>query len=396
MALLVARAAAGELVAGAQPEALALRREYNAVAASIDTLVRLGAGPGLPALLARGAGRPDIVPAGFTLVVLLWADDEAELSLNGLRVARTRLTPVEVAIPAAYVAESNVLVARCWDTDRVESGFMAGVYLRDQAGLRPVLVTDAAHWRLDGAPAAEIYYAHSQPDIPSAKVLWGPQLFGRVQLAAEFSAASLAAAAGVTPLARPRVRLEQRPMEDHEVVERLVRLQRRREELAAALARLRTGTGAARFAGAPGAPGGLAALSLGRAGRLADSTSAITAERVARWASSLPPAQRALLLDESRPLKGETAATAERGRLPGASSGTVDRRSDYRPPPERPLPVAGGSGGRRGAGGAGGTASGVWVGARRSRGWVPAVLAVYLVAVTRHWWRLYRGEVWYR
>ena len=75
--------------------------------------------------------------------LIFWADDEAEVFINGYRVAQTRLTPVQIEIPKLYLREQNVIQAHCWDTDGVESGFMAGLYVRDEQGrLRPVLVTD--------------------------------------------------------------------------------------------------------------------------------------------------------------------------------------------------------------------------------------------------------------
>ena len=107
------------------------RQEYNGVVAAIDTLMRVeGAreiGPNWIAIDLRYLKR-------YRSFFIFWADDEAEVFINGYRVAQTRLTPVQVEIPKLYLREQNVIQAHCWDTDGVESGFMAGLYVKDERG----------------------------------------------------------------------------------------------------------------------------------------------------------------------------------------------------------------------------------------------------------------------
>ena len=151
---------------GATDNAVELRRQYNQVAASIDTLVRLYGGERLAELAAR-QGKPSPLPAGQKLVLIFWADDEAQLYLNGQPIGSPRLTPTRIEIPAMYLRDENVLSAHCWDTDRVESGFMAGLYLQDaRARLRRVLVTDEENWWVGGERAEVRFYSHTVPDIP--------------------------------------------------------------------------------------------------------------------------------------------------------------------------------------------------------------------------------------
>ena len=365
-----------------------LRREYNHVAASLDTLVRLHGGGALEALTAWPEAGKGIVPAGFELVLIFWADDEAEVYLNGFRVSSTRLTPTQVLIPSLYLAETNQVRAHCWDTDRVESGFMAGFYLRDGAGLRPVLVTEEGKWWTGGQPAQEIYYTHSQPDIPGAKVIWGERLFGETVVEAQFSGSSVVRAAQRRPLQPPTAAAPEQRMEAHDVLTRLVQLQTQREALTAALASWRHDPPAVRYSGHVR---GQLAFSLGRAGPLAEQLSVATAERLQQWAEALPAEQRRLVFEEPRKLKGVAAATAAQAREAGEAA-DADRRADYQAPPERG-PVQEGLT--------------VWQAAARLRsrqlanariewGLAAAMLGLvaYLTAVGRQWWRLYTGEVW--
>lgn len=323
------------------PAALALRRQYNGVAAAIDTLVRLYSAERFTRLAEAEADGGVRLPPGSRLVLLFWADDEARIYLNGAPVGETRLTPTRIEIPAFYVQADNVLTARCWDTDRVESGFMAGLYVEDDAGLRPVLTTaDAFAWQATGLaggrqPAREIYYAHTQPDLPAAEVMWGPQLFGEVQLQTRFTAADVERAARRAPLAATApVGVRQRTMDFHQVVGRLVGLQRRLQELHS---RLEAGASRPdadlRFGGGP-SPG--LSYTLGAAGRLQEEidTEAVTA--LQRWARQLPPEQAQLVLHEARRLRGPDEATPPaplEDTAPGHTAG--ERRADYRPPEDR-------------------------------------------------------------
>ena len=215
-------------------DVVALRQQYNQVSASIDTLVRLYGGDKLREL-AKRKENSRLLPANSKLVLIFWADDEAELFLNGHRIGETRLTPIRVEIPVVYLLRSNILRAHCWDTDRVESGFMAGLYLQDGRGrLRKVLATGDGSWWVDGQRAEPRFYNHSLPDIPGAEVIWGMTLFGEVELEARFDAAQLARAARRRPLtgADAAEAAQHQPMETHMVVSRLVHLQKQRDELA--------------------------------------------------------------------------------------------------------------------------------------------------------------------
>ncbi|MEW6751758.1 MAG: hypothetical protein AB1505_12395 [Candidatus Latescibacterota bacterium] len=379
------------LLAGASPVTadppLRLRQEYNEVAAAIDTLVRQGGRPVLEAL-TRSAPAAGVLPAGHELVLVFWADDEAEVTLNGYPVARTRLTPTQVVVPPLYLGRANRLQAHCWDTDRVESGFMAGLYLRDEGGaLRPVLATGTGPWQADGVPAQERYYTHPQPQIPGAVVIWGTQLFGEVHLQADFGAGALRRAAGAAPVA-PVPGAGEQAMEAHALVNRLLRLQARRQELSAALGRAGGGGPSLRY---EGFVRDRLVFTLGRAGPLSEAESAPAARQLHAWAQGLPEEQRELVLRPPRALKGVGAATPGVALEP-TTGGSADRRTDYQPPPEH----------GPGAQGATGTSLAV---ARLRRaldqrrlawelGVAVAGLALYVGLALHAWWRVCQRGVW--
>jgi hypothetical protein len=368
-----------------------LRQEYNHVAAAIDTLFGLYGREQLVGL-ADPSRSQVALPVDAKLILLFWADDEAELFLNGTPISRTRLTPTQVEIPPVYLLAENELIAKCWDTDGVESGFMAGLYLQDASGLRPILTTgDEGHWRSrNGEPAQEFYYAHAQPDIPSAQIIWGPQLFGEVQLSAKFGAAALMAAGRRKALPAPD--FESRAMQFHEAVRTLVSLQSRREELADSLSMMARSAARTdiRFEGALHTA---LSFSLGSAGPLTDEVNMTTAGRVLEWANSLPSAERGLVFHPARALKGAQAATSAidlRERI-SADRAEADRRRNYVPPEER------------------GSKAGVTVSRSvapervaedrpRPPEWqlvgVILILLGYTSAAGRSWWQLYRSEWW--
>jgi hypothetical protein len=364
-----------------------LRQEYNALAARIDTLVRLSGEKPLEQLAAH-TPRDGLVPEGFEVVLIFWADDEAEIFLNDYRISDTRLTPVEVVIPALYLQERNRLQAHCWDTDRVESGFMAGLYLRDQrGGLRQILVTEEGRWWTEGAPAEERFYTHTQPDIPGAKVIWGPRMFGSVRLETWFDAADVRQAVRRRPQATA-LPVRERFMQTHEVVSLLVQLEQRREELETALELRRYGVVPVRYQGYLRQR---LAFTLGSAGPLAEARSSAAASQLHAWAEALPPTEQELIFGPRRSLKGVDAATPE-DFFEGGSEGESERRADYQPPPERgPIQGIGIVGERR-------------MGLRPvlpSRLAVPWVLlgmgvalVLYLGVLGRQWWRLFTGKVW--
>ena len=368
-------------------EVLWLRQEYNQVTASIDTLARQYGGPSLEQLsLARPL--TGLVPAGMDLVLIFWADDEAEVFLNGHQVSQTRLTPIQVEIPPLYLGEQNQLRAHCWDTDRVESGFMAGLYLRDGQGrLRPILVTGEKEWKIDGGAAQEIYYNHPQPNIPGARVIWGETLFGECWLEASFAASTLRRTAQSRPVAGPR--LPERDMEAHAVVGRLVRLQSRRQELIRELARHRSGSGVeVRY---QGYVTGQLAFTLGQAAPWSEEQSLETSSRLHQWARDLPEVHQSLLFREERELKGVGTATVAES-YEGSKAGPEDRRDEYRPPPERG-PVWGAGRPRASSGSSGmvvvvrrGMQLGLWLAA--------AGLSIYLGLAGRRWWQVFKGEGW--
>ena len=402
MAIPGARASAGQIerrsqaAAGASAiaPAVELRQQYNQVAAAIDTLLRIY-GQERMRNVADPSRQLEELPGGTRLVLLFWADDEAELFLNDKPISRTRLTPTKVEVPVLYLESENVLRAHCWDTDGVESGFMAGLYLEDTSSqmLRPIVTTNERMWRQrDGEPAQEFFYAHSQPDIPEARIIWGRgQLFGEVKLSAVFAATSIQAAAGKHPLEPPDANsVRTRPMEFHQALSELAVLQERREELAAALAASsRRETTEVRFSGWP-----LSALSfsLGEAGPLAERSNMETSVRLLAWAKSLPPTMQALVFRPQRELRGwenKTAAVSFQ-ESPGGGE-EEDRRRDYVPPAERgPISVVESSLRHRAvpAGGRGVSAS-AW-----SLVVAVAVFVGHLTVTGRSWWRLYRSEVW--
>ncbi len=313
----------------AAPEAdpvLEWRREYNQIAASIDTLTRLNSDQNFAELMRRGPG----VASDLNLVLLFWADDEAEVFINGFRVGQTRLTPTRVEIPSLYLRDKNFIQVHCWDTDKVESGFMAGLYLQGaDGGMHPLLVTEEGPWRSGGVLAEVRYYAHSVPDIPGAEVIWGEGLFGEVWLDTEFSAGQLQQARHRQTVNLPPAR--QQNMDMHEVVSRLVQLQARQSELGGRLQRAQSKLDLPRY---KGYISGRTAFTLGRAGRLAEKENKVIAERLYEWADELPAVERDLVFRPPRQLKGVEAAV-ESQAFEASRSEKADRKKDYMPPPER-------------------------------------------------------------
>ncbi len=369
-------------------EVVALRQQYNQVSASIDTLVRLYGGDKLREL-AKRKGDSRLLPADSKLVLMFWADDEAELFLNGHRIGETRLTPVRVEIPVVYLRESNVLRAHCWDTDRVESGFMAGLYLQDgRSRLRKVLATGAGQWWVDGRRAEQRFYNHSLPDIPAAEVIWGTTLFGEVELETQFDAAQVARAARRRPLGGAAGNASHQPMETHIVVSRLVHLQKQRDELAQKLHAYRSPTQDVLY---QGAVRGRLAFSLGKASKLAEVESIDAAEKLLAWAEALPAEKRELIFPPKQALKGTSHVASQRTRV-GTARGEADRRRDYKPPAARGSTK--GEGRTRGTGREQSSARRVPI--SRSAPWelwgIPTALLFYLGVISRQWWKLFSAR----
>lgn len=347
--LLLATALVAE-APGPSSAAVALRHEYNEVVATIDTLVRVYSADRLKRL-ANAVETPGVdLPEGTRLVLLLWADDEARVYLNGAPVGQTRLTPTRIEIPQFYLQPDNTLTAQCWDTDRVESGFMAGLYLEDASGLRPIVTsTEDQGWEVAsgpqaGQPVQSIFYAHTQPDLPSAEVIWGPQLFGSVDLQVRFSSAAVTQALRTTAVAAALPGLRDRSMDFHEAVARLAGLQERRQELAT---RLSAGAGQRdpqlRVQQDQQLPG--LSYTLGRAGPLAEATDLDVEQAMTAWARKLPAARQQMVFHEARQLRGPGAATAAEPLLTDAAATAAavaaDRRADYQPPQDHGQPGQG-------------------------------------------------------
>ena len=358
------------------------RQEFNGIVASIDTLMRME-GDGDWSDLDRH--RPEL-PEDISLVLLFWADDEAEIFINGYRVAQTRLTPVQVEIPKIYLREQNVIQAHCWDTDGIESGFMARLYVRDGGGrLRPILVTDDGLWRTGENNMAEVrFYSNDKPDIPGAYVIWGDGLYGEVWLEAEFSVEAVGQAAQRRPVQWSRPAVE--PMQTHQVISRIVQLQKRQTELEQLLG---GGTLLDKIPRYSGYVTNRLAFSLGRAGRLSERNNRIKSDALKDWVEQMPEADQSLIFRPQRELKGVEAATAKKP-LEGAGGEEEGRRKrDYLPPPERGSAVVQGA------------EMAVLVPLVRiqqiSSWWHWTALfglLAYAAVLGRSWWQLYSDEVW--
>jgi hypothetical protein len=360
------------------------RREYNQIAASIDTLSRLNSDQNFAELMRL---QGDVFQRNFELVLVFWADDEAEVFINDFRVGQTRLTPTQVEIPSLYLREKNTIQVHCWDTDKVESGFMAGLYLKDATGgMRPVLVTEEGPWRSGGALAEVRYYAHSQPDIPGAEVIWGEGLFGEVWLEAEFTARQLERANRRQKVDLPPA--QQQNMDIHEVASRLVQLQARQKELGGRLQRAQPNIDIPRY---KGYVSGRLAFTLGRAGRLAEKENSAIAERLHEWADELPAVERELVFRPPRQLKGAQAAV-EAKDFTASGSDKVERKKDYLPPPERKS----GAGQKRESI----ETSVVFVAGLPGMDWTLwgalVVLVCYGLVSGHRWWLLFKAEEWKR
>ena len=380
----------GWAAAAAADDVVALRQQYNQVSASIDTLVRLYGGDKLRELAKRKEDSR-LLPANSKLVLIFWADDEAKLFLNGHPIGETRLTPIRVEIPVVYLRESNGLRAHCWDTDRVESGFMAGLYLQDGRGrLRKVLATGDDRWWVAGQRAEPRFYNHSLPDIPGAEVVWGTTLFGEVELEAQFDAAQLARASRRRPLRGAASNVAHQPMETHLVVSRLVRLQKQRDELAQKLHARRSSTQDVLY---QGFVRGRLAFSLGKASKLAEVESIDAAKKLLAWTEALPAEQRELIFPKKQALKG-TSHIVPQHSVTSTARGEADRRRDYAPPAAHS--AAKGEGRATGTGGQQSSAQGVH--SIRSAPWelwgIATGLLFYLGMASRQWWKLLSAKGW--
>lgn len=334
--------AAGESV-------LELRQAYNTVVAEIDSVVRVMAVRDLEAL--DGKRLPDqsedgLVPEGMAVVMIFWADDEAQVWVNDFLVGETRLTPVEVEVPSIYLQAQNRIRARCWDTDFVESGFMCGLYLRDQAGgLHPIVVSDG-QWEAAEGRAMAITYAHPLPDIPGAEPIWATKVFGVVELSTTFEGQAVhKAQAG--HVGGMQQKTQKRKMDYHRFLQHLVVLQGKRAELKTML---EAQTGEFAFPVYAGEREGSPGLTLGKAGPLKEAVSKPLAEQTQTWAKALPEKQQQLIYPESRALKGEMAATPGSDVEVATGGVSGQRQLAYQQPEERGAAPPGARRGKQGAG----------------------------------------------
>ena len=314
-----------------ESDALAIRREYNDVSAAVDSLVRMMQVSDAEVLKKLPEARPErVLPEGMTAVMIFWADDEARVWLNDFPVGETRLTPVEVTVPDLYFQGQNRLRVRCWDTDRVESGFLGGLYLKDGAGrLYPIVVSNGA-WETARGRATEITYAHPMPDIPGAQPIWGMRMFGFVDMAITFDRGAIDRALAETASARAMT-ARQQAMDYHTFAQKIAVLQARREKLRADLAR--GGNLSVPLYNRERARS--ASLSLGKAGPLIEEVSAPVAKNVRSWSEKLPAVQQQLIYPDRRALKGEGAVTATTEDVVPTASDRGSREQAYRPPEER-------------------------------------------------------------
>ena len=316
---------------------LALRQEYNELAAAIDTLVYAYGVERISRL--TDPQRPVLsLPQDHRLILLIWADDEAQIYLNGAPVAQTRLTPTRTEIPSLYIEAKNELSIHAWDTDRVEAAVMLGLYVEDPVGaLHPVVTTQERYgWVTgDGTMAPEIFYAHSFPDLPGAGPMWGPHLFGEIWISTTFEAAQVLQAAQESGLDATTMGTRDRPMDFHRSIGRLVGLQERRQQLQVTLERLATKPDAHLRTRKTHRVSPLS-YTLGAAAPFVEwEILETTLEPLTQWRQQLPSSQQELLVQETRVLKGPEAATAVEPLEVVQAQLAGERRSDYAPPAEQ-------------------------------------------------------------
>ncbi|MEE3234424.1 MAG: hypothetical protein VX294_09680 [Candidatus Latescibacterota bacterium] len=302
-----------------------LRQEYNAITASLDTLVRLYDLSPIEDLTRQ---RPT-ASADLKLSLIFWADDEAEIFLNEFRVGQTRLTPTQIDIPSIYLQETNVLQAHCWDTDKVESGFMAGLYVVGTGGdLYPVLLTDEDVWSTQDGFADVRFYSNSVPDIPQAEVIWGAGMYGEVWLETQFTLTEVNRAKQGNTVEAPLSTVK--PMESHAVISSIVRLNTRKRELEKIFS-LHDDINAAGVESYGGYVSRRLAFSLGKAGRLASQRESKLIEKLDVWRNNMSPDHALQLTASSRRLKGVDSHVAQQ-RVAMVAANEKDRKSNYVPP----------------------------------------------------------------
>ncbi len=374
------------------PLALRLRQEFNQVSAAIDTVV-LVYGNETIKQVTKNATKSQV---NYKTVLIFWADDEAVVYLNGQVVGSSRLTPKRIEIPAMYLQAQNVLGVHAWDTDRVESGFMAGLYVEDKKGLlHPVVLTGDNVWKSGNTRAEERFYTHPVPDIPGAKVIWGEALFGEVRFQAQFSLQKVRLAGAKKAVAPNTIKAISEPMEMHQVISRLTALEEQRSALMERLIKLEGGEAVAIYRGQVKSP---LSYTLGKAASLKENQSIVTAKQVQQWTQTLSPVQLELVWQEGRRLKGIGAITVAK-ILEGRTQGKLDRRTDYQAPPE----TGRGQDGQRQIRGTtksqGSTKTSVQIYPGMNTlywtGWALILsLTLYLGGIGYQWWKVFSGKGW--
>ena len=379
-------------------EILVLRKQYNAVSARIDSVVRTMSRKDVGALETEKLpdGRDALsLPENTEVVAIFWADDEAKVWINDHFIGETRLTPVEIIVPSLYLKSDNIIRAKGWDTDFVESGFLFGLYIRREGALYPIVVSDDAWVGVNG-PVETITYAHTVPDIPKAEVIWGDRTFGMIEMMVRFGAAQVQQA-GLGVEQSIFANGEHQEMSLHAFVAELAVLETDRERLKAELRRRASTLSVPEYTGS----GGMTSLTLGKVGPLKEGITKPVSEQIKRWAEQLPPERKALVIPDRRVLRGERASTAA-GEAAAGAAGSADRRNDYVPPSDRrneqpgtedgqPGTSGGGGGGTEEATGTGGSAGGFGGRASRLGLLLPTlILATYAMYATRQWRRISR------
>ncbi|MBT3342770.1 MAG: hypothetical protein HN712_02610 [Gemmatimonadetes bacterium] len=372
---------------------LAMRQEYNDVTAAIDTLMHVYGAERIARLTDPGRALLAL-PPDHRLVLLIWADDEARIYLNGAPVGETRLTPTRIEIPQIYIEDSNELSIHAWDTDRVEAAVMLGFYVEDPAGaLHPIVTTLEDHgWVTDsGEQALEIFYTHTIPDLPGAQVMWGPQLFGEVWLSTRFEAAQVIAAVVANAVAMPQGVMEEHTMDFHRNVGRLTGLHERRQRLMDRLDRMATRPDPHLRTRVSRRVSPLS-YTLGAASAFLDMSSLEMAlEPLEPWRQRLPAEQRELLLLEARVLKGPEAATPVAPmELVKAASEPAQRTTQYIPPAEQgAVPPSTHGADSRLVRLAGPSSSFLW-----RMALISLALAVWAGLACWRWWSMYDSVTW--
>jgi hypothetical protein len=379
-------------------EVLVLRKQYNVVSARIDSVVRAMRRRDVGALETEKLpdGRDALsLPENTEVVAIFWADDEAKVWINDHFIGETRLTPVEIIVPSLYLKSNNIIRAKGWDTDFVESGFLFGLYIRREDALYPIVVSDDAWVGVNGG-VETITYAHTFPDIPKAEVIWGDRTFGMIEMMARFGAAQVEQASLAVEQST-FANGEHQEMSLHAFVAELAVLETERERLKAELRRRASALSVPGYTGS----GGMTSLTLGKAGPLKEGITKPVSEQIKGWSEQLTPERKALVIPSWRTLRGEGASTAV-GEAATGAAGSGDRREDYVPPSDRrneqpgtedgqPGAAGGGGGGTGEATGLGGSAGGFGGRASRLGLLLPAlVLATYALYATREWRRISR------